>query len=77
MPDWKQEIRIRLAGVQLDPTQETAILDEFADHLDDRYEELRASGASEHEAVQGALSELSLTAYSAPMSLTFLNGKIA
>jgi predicted permease len=58
MPDWKQEIRTRLAGLELDPEREGEIFEEFADHLDDRYEELRASGASEREAIEGALGEL-------------------
>src|SRR5215831_2694606 len=44
VPDWKPEIRQRLAGLQLAPTREAAIVEELAQHLDD-YAELLASGA--------------------------------
>jgi len=45
MPDWKPEIRQRLAGLQLAPTREAAVVEELAQHLDDYYAELLASGA--------------------------------
>jgi hypothetical protein len=59
MPDWKQEIRRRLAGEQLEPAREAAIVEELAQHLDDCYAELLASGATEAEAYQRTLAELS------------------
>jgi hypothetical protein len=30
MPDWKHEIRRRLAGVKLEPTRETAIVELYS-----------------------------------------------
>ena len=39
-PDWRAEIRQRLAELQLDAAHEAQIVDEMAQHLDDRYEEL-------------------------------------
>jgi putative ABC transport system permease protein len=39
-PDWRGEIRQRLAELQLDAAREAQIVDEMAQHLDDRYEEL-------------------------------------
>jgi predicted permease len=59
MPDWKPEIRRRLANLQLAPTRETAIVEELAQHLDDYYAELRAGGATEAEAERRTLAELS------------------
>jgi len=46
MPDWKPEIRRRLASLQLPPTREAAIVEELALHLDDCYAELLVGGAT-------------------------------
>jgi putative ABC transport system permease protein len=59
MPDWKQEIRRRLAVLKLEPTREAAIVEEIAQYLDDCYAELLASGATEAEAYQRTLAEFS------------------
>jgi putative ABC transport system permease protein len=59
MPDWKPEIRRRLAGVQLAPTREAAIIEELAQDLADCYAEWLAGGAPEAEAYQRTLAELS------------------
>jgi putative ABC transport system permease protein len=59
MPEWKQEIRQRLASVKLEPARENAIIEELAQYLDDCYAELLASGATEAEAYQRTLAELS------------------
>jgi len=59
MPDWKPEIRRRLAGLHLSPTREAAIVEELAQHLEDRYAESRSGGATEAEATRAALAELS------------------
>jgi putative ABC transport system permease protein len=52
MPDWKQHIRPRLTGLRLSPTRENEIFDELAQHLDDRWRELVAGGASQEEATR-------------------------
>jgi len=57
--EWKEGIRQRLAGLKLEPTREAEIAEELAQHLDDRYRELLAGGATEEEAHRGALVELS------------------
>src|SRR5215510_4304935 len=59
MPEWKQEIRRRLASLKLEPTREAAIVEELSQHLDDCYEGLLASGAKEAEAERRTLTELS------------------
>jgi putative ABC transport system permease protein len=59
MPDWKDDIRRRLAALTLEPTREMEIVEELAQHLDDRFHELRAGGATEAEAARAALAELS------------------
>src|SRR5262245_18206992 len=59
MPDWKQEIRRRLAGSELEPTREAGIVEELSQELEDCYAEWLASGATEVEAYQRTLAELS------------------
>ncbi len=59
MPDWKLEIRRRLAKLRLESTREAAIVEELAQHLEDYYAELLASGATETEAYRQTLLELS------------------
>jgi hypothetical protein len=59
MPDWKEELRRRLARLQITPTREAAIVEELAQHLDDRYAELLAGGATKDEAYRRTLAELS------------------
>src|SRR5947209_19511929 len=59
MSEWKNEIRLRLASLKLEPTREAEIVEELAQHLEDRYSELLASGATDDEAARAALAELS------------------
>src|SRR5688572_29127059 len=58
MPDWRPEIRARLAELRLPPERETEIVEEVAQHLDDRYRELRSSGRTDADAVAEAWQEL-------------------
>src|SRR5262249_55673678 len=58
MPEWKQEIRGRLAPLKLAPTRETEIVEELAQHLEDRYAESLANGATPEEASRAARAEL-------------------
>src|SRR5215475_32645 len=57
-PQWKSEIRTRLAGLRLAPTREAAVVEELAQYLEDYYAELRADGATEAEAYRQTLTEL-------------------
>jgi predicted permease len=59
MLDWKPEIRQRLASLNLEPTREAAIVEEFSQHLDDCYAEWLAGGATEVEAERQTLAQLS------------------
>src|SRR5215510_8743960 len=59
MPEWKEEIRRRLAGLKLEPTREAEIIEELAQHLEDRYAESLTRGATLEEAYRAALAELS------------------
>jgi putative ABC transport system permease protein len=59
VPDWKPEIRRRLASLQLAPAREAAIVEELAQDLDDCYAESLSSGATKAEAYQQTLAELS------------------
>ena len=58
MPNWKEEIRQRLAGSKLEPAREAEIVDELSQHLEDHYSESLASGATPEEAHRAALAEL-------------------
>jgi predicted permease len=58
MPEWKSEILRRLAPLNLAPTREAEIADELSQHLEDRYQELLASGQLEDAAFRNALDEL-------------------
>src|SRR5262245_41913046 len=59
MPEWKEEIRQRLAPLKLEPAREAAIVEELSQHLDDCYAESLAGGATRDEAIRRALEELS------------------
>ncbi|MGE5244809.1 MAG: ADOP family duplicated permease [Betaproteobacteria bacterium] len=59
MPDWKAEIRRRLAGSGLSAARGKEIADELSQHLQDRYEEWLRDGSTEDEAERQALAELS------------------
>jgi hypothetical protein len=54
---WAREVRARLASLRLSPTREAEIVDELSQHLDDRYRELMAGGASPDEATRLALAD--------------------
>src|SRR5690348_8673527 len=59
MPDWKREILRRLAAVQPAPKRADEILEEMAQHLDDRYRELLAGGEPENIAYRKVMDEFS------------------
>jgi hypothetical protein len=41
MPEWHEHLRSRLAPLRLSPAREAEIIEELAQHLDQRYEGLR------------------------------------
>src|SRR5262245_36312783 len=55
--DWMRVIAQRLAG-EPGEAADLEIVEEVAQHLQDRYDELRASGASEEAAYHAVLGEL-------------------
>ncbi|HEU4386272.1 MAG TPA: ABC transporter permease [Blastocatellia bacterium] len=59
MSEWNRHIEKRLAGLRLNATREAAIVEELAAHLNDRYVEFLAGGATAEEAERRTLSELS------------------
>jgi len=58
VPDWKRAIDGRLAGLEIDAARRIDIVDELSQHLKDRYDELRAGGASDDVARRTVLNEL-------------------
>src|SRR5215475_10219017 len=71
MPDWSRHVRPRLTSLRLSPAREAEIVEELAQHLDDRWRELIAGGASPDEAVRLALADFRegdvLARYMAPL----------
>jgi putative ABC transport system permease protein len=59
VPEWKPEIRKRLASLNIHPLRENEIVEELAQHLDDRYQEMLAAGVSPEEADSSVRTELS------------------
>jgi predicted permease len=68
MPDFKKEIRERLKSLSLAPGRENEIVEELSQDLEDRYDQAISRGATEEEARQAALTELS-AASALPQSL--------
>ena len=58
MPEWRDEIRRRLAGLHLDPARADEIVEELAQHLEQSFDELVAAAATEGEARRTVLEEL-------------------
>jgi macrolide transport system ATP-binding/permease protein len=58
MPDWSADLRHRLASLRLSPARAEEIVEELSQHLDLRYDELRAAGARDADARRLALEEL-------------------
>jgi hypothetical protein len=58
MPNWRIPLASRLARLGLPPAREREIIDELAQHLDDRYRDLLSTGAAPEEAMQLALDEI-------------------
>jgi hypothetical protein len=58
MRDWTEYLRPRLAPLRLSPSRESEIIEELSQHLDLRYEELRAGGVTDVEACRLAILEL-------------------
>ena len=58
MPDFKKEVCRRVARLNLEPTREAAIVEEMSQHLEQRYEELLAQGATAAAAEETVLREL-------------------
>ncbi len=71
MPEFRNDVRARLSSLRLSPAREAEIVDELSQHLDDRYSELIAGGASPEEAARLALAEFRsgnrLAQYMAPL----------
>ncbi len=71
MPKWADHVRPRLASLRLSPAREHEIVQELSQHLEDRWRELVAGGASEDEATRLALAEFRegnlLAQYLAPL----------
>src|SRR5262245_32026080 len=57
MPDWKSHVRPLLASLRLSPVREAEIAEELAQHLDDRWRELIARGATPEAAEHTAKTE--------------------
>lgn len=73
MPDWKRHVRPHVATLALPATRENEIVDELAQHLDDRWRDLLADGMPEEQALRLTLDLLrnsTLTRSLAPLRQT-------
>jgi predicted permease len=58
MPSWRPALSARLARLSLRPAREQEIIEELSQHLDDRYDELRAAGHPHDAAMRLAIDEI-------------------
>jgi hypothetical protein len=58
MSDWEKLVRRQLARLALDEREREEVIAELAGHLEEIYESLRRRGASDDEAIRGALSKV-------------------
>jgi hypothetical protein len=58
MNDWRDVVRARLSELRLTGPAEAELTEELAQHLDDRYRDLKAGGASDEDAFRAVMSEL-------------------
>lgn len=58
MPDFNNLVRQRLAELHLAPAAESDLADEMAQHLEDRYRELRSAGFGDEDAYRQTVAEL-------------------
>jgi putative ABC transport system permease protein len=78
---WAREVRTRLLPLGLPPTREADIVDELSQHLEDRWREFIAGGASPEEATRLTLADFRdgniLARYIAPLRLAHQPSSIA
>lgn len=58
MPDWPEEVRRAIAGLNLEPTREAEVVEELSQHLQDRFEEMMERGDDASHAYSILLKEL-------------------
>jgi len=58
MAEWRAEIAKRLGGLKLPPAREAEIVEELAQHLEDRCRDLRLAGATDEDARRAVEQEL-------------------
>jgi predicted permease len=58
MPEFRDEVRKRLEHLRLEPSREAGIVEEVAQHLEDRFQDLRAQGSTSRQARDAVLREL-------------------
>src|SRR5262245_55922681 len=58
MHDWREIVCRRLAEVGIDPVADDRLIQELAQHLEDRFSDSLSRGASDEDALAEALREL-------------------
>jgi predicted permease len=58
MPDFREELRSRLAALRIAPAREAEIVDELSQHLEDEYREARSRGLNDADAFREAVNVL-------------------
>jgi hypothetical protein len=67
MGDWRARVRERIAGADLSPTTEMSVVDELAQHVEDRFRTLSEEGLDEQTATELSLRELDGTELAAEL----------
>lgn len=63
MPDWKRELQALIQNLGIDAYREQSIIEEFAQHLAEQYDELIANGTASDEAYRVVLNGLHSQAF--------------
>src|SRR5205823_1108458 len=58
MHDWRDAVRTRLSGAGLDGATEREVIEELAQHAEDRFADLVAHGVGADAALRAVMSEL-------------------
>ena len=58
MPDWREIVRQRLTGLELESTDSAEVVEELAGHLEEQYESLLLQGISEQAASHRVLQQI-------------------
>lgn len=63
MPEWRRLVRERLVGIDIPAADEISIVEELAQHVEDRYRDLCSGGTPDADALAASLGEITGDAF--------------